>query len=97
MKKENPVTYSLKLTTSDIINRMYVSGKFLSEKSACFEFYKIAKKKRLVTGFTLSSPQKFYDCYRKFISINHIKSQIKISENDIDSMFTALICETCID
>lgn len=90
MKSENPVTYNLRFTTAEIINEMYVSGKYLSLKEACFDFFKKAKRKRLNTGFKLSEPQKFYDCIRQFYSKNHKKSQNKSTQNEINTIFEEL-------
>jgi len=68
MKKENPVMYNLRLTSVEIIEKLYCTGEFVSYKEAARQFFNLAKKKHQKTGFDLHNFDKFYNNYRKFKS-----------------------------
>lgn len=66
MKSENPVQYSLRCVTFEIVSDLYNSGKFLTFKDACFHFFNTAQKKKVATGFKMETKEKFYNAFRQF-------------------------------
>lgn len=76
MNKENPVLFSLKLKSHEVIEDLYISG-YGSYKSCCKVVFQKSKIKKIQTGFHPFSFQKFYDQYRKFKSLIHNNSQGK--------------------
>lgn len=65
MRKENPVIYNLRVTTIQVIENLYCSGRFNTYKAACEYFFNIAKKKNQQTGFDLADFNRFYNNYRQ--------------------------------
>ena len=70
MNKENPVKYSLQLSTCEAIIS-YSKKHNVSYRSACniaFVNLKQHKFKRTHCGFNLKSPNQFYSSFRRFKS-----------------------------
>lgn len=67
MKKENPISYNLKIKTIEIIETIYLEGTATTYKEACDIFLMRLKRKNIPTGFSkeiLKDNKKFYDNYR---------------------------------
>lgn len=70
MKKENPVSHRLRITSVSIIEELYCTGEYDTYKDAARYFFNTARRKHQKTGFKLKDFDKFYGNYRKFKSRN---------------------------
>jgi hypothetical protein len=71
MNKENPIKYSLQISTCEAIIG-YSKKNNVSLKVACnvaFHNLKSRKNKKIKCGFNLNSPQQFYSSFRRFKSL----------------------------
>lgn len=75
MKKENPITYNLKIATIQIIEELYCSGKFNSYRAACFKYFTKIRKNNVNSGFPQKNFPSFYNNYRNTKSKINKKKQ----------------------
>ena len=88
MKTENPLKYSLQLTTYEAIEQ-YSKAKNISIRQASFIVFSNLKKENVDCGFNLKSTSQFYSSLKrfKFSKMNHRKKYF----NHISSHFTGNI------
>jgi hypothetical protein len=68
MNKENPIKYSLQISTCEAIIK-YAEKNNISFRQSCFiAFANLKKNKKVNCGFNLISPVQFYSSFRRFRS-----------------------------